>query len=41
MKKEFNIDEYIKKYDIDKVLFIGNAGFYISDEFMLNVMEVK
>ena len=33
MNKEFNYEEYIEKYEIDKVLFIGNINYYISQEF--------
>lgn len=35
MKKKFNIDDYLKEYNIDKVLFIGNIGFYVSSDFIL------
>ena len=35
MDKEFNFDEYIKKYNIEKVLFIGNVDFYTMEEFMI------
>lgn len=35
MKKEFDFEEYIKKYKIKKVLFIGNIYFYTMKEFMI------
>lgn len=35
MNKDFDIGEYIKKYDVDKVLFIGNVDFYTMEEFMI------
>lgn len=30
----FILDEYLKKYDIDEVLFLGNIRFYSSNEFI-------
>ncbi len=35
MNKEFNINEYINDYNINKVLFIGNVDFYTMEEFMI------
>ncbi len=34
MGEEFNITEYMKKHDIDKVLLIGNIDFFINEEFV-------
>lgn len=36
MKKDFDFDYYVKKYKIDKVLFIGNVDFYTMSQFMIN-----
>lgn len=36
MKKDFDFEFYKKKYNINKVLFIGNLDFYTSDEFIIN-----
>lgn len=36
MNKEFNFKYYKEKYNINKVLFIGNVDFYVMDEFMVN-----
>lgn len=36
MNKEFSFSEYVKKYDIDKVLFIGNVDFYTLETFLIN-----
>ena len=33
MGKPFSIDEYMKMHKIDKVLFIGNHGFFVQKEF--------
>lgn len=35
MGKEFDFDNYIKKYNINKVLFIGNVDFYSMEQFMI------
>ena len=34
MEKDFDISEYMKKHDIDKILLIGNIDFFISEEFV-------
>lgn len=39
MDKEFNLSYYVNKYDIHKVLFIGNIIFFTSDEFLINIGE--
>ena len=39
MEKEFDFDDYIKKYNISKVLFIGNVDFYTMEEFMIKGVE--
>lgn len=36
MNKKFNIKEYINKYQINKVLFIGNLNFYTAEGFNIN-----
>jgi len=36
MNKEFSFDDYVKKYNIDKVLFIGNMDFYTLSNFLIN-----
>lgn len=36
MNKEFLFNDYVKKYDIDKVLFIGNVDFYTLSDFLVN-----
>lgn len=36
MKKDFDFEFYKKKYNINKVLFIGNVDFYTNDEFIIN-----
>lgn len=33
MGEPFDYEDCLKKYDIDKVLFIGNINFWLSDEF--------
>lgn len=33
MGNKFNYEEYLKEYNIDKVLFIGNINYWVSDEF--------
>ncbi len=35
MNKNFSIGDYLKKYNINKVLFIGNINFYNSDDFLI------
>lgn len=35
MKKDFDFQYYKQKYNINKVLFIGNVDFYVMDEFMV------
>lgn len=35
MKEEFNIDEYIKRNDIDILLILGDIGVYTSEDFDL------
>lgn len=35
MNREFDFEEYIKKYKIDKVLLIGNVDFYTMEEFFI------
>lgn len=37
MGQDFNISEYIEKNEIDKVLFIGNLDYFVSEEFALEV----
>lgn len=37
MNKKFNYSEYLEKYDVDKVLFIGDVYFFTSGEF--NVID--
>lgn len=39
MKKEFDLKYYIKKYNINKVLFIGNLSFFTMEDFMINLGE--
>lgn len=39
MNKEFNIKQFIKDHNIDKVLFIGNIDFYILEKFNLKQEE--
>lgn len=39
MGKNFNFDEYIKKYNISKVLFIGSVNFYAMSEFIIEGVE--
>ncbi len=34
MGESFNITEYMKKHNIDKVLLIGNIDFFINEEFV-------
>lgn len=33
MGNKFNYEEYLKEYNIDKVLFIGNINYWVSEEF--------
>lgn len=35
MGSSFDIDQYIRENGIDRVLFIGNLDFYLSEDFML------
>ena len=35
MGKPFRLREYLEENDIDRVLFIGNVGFYTMEEFMV------
>lgn len=35
MGKDFNFEQYLKEYNIQKVLFIGNVDFYTMSEFMI------
>ena len=35
MKKDFDFQYYKQKYNINKVLFIGNVDFYVMNEFMV------
>lgn len=39
MKKEFDFDYYVKNYDIDEVLFIGDYTFFTSEKFLINTGE--
>ena len=34
---KFNLDNYIKKNKINKILFLGDINFYISDVFMIDM----
>lgn len=34
--KEFKFQEFLKEYDIDKVLLIGNIDYFVLETFMLN-----
>ena len=36
MQKDFDFQYYKEKYNINKVLFIGNVDFYVMDEFMVD-----
>lgn len=36
IKKDFDFQYYKEKYNINKVLFIGNVDFYVSDIFMID-----
>ena len=33
--KPFSFDKYVRENEIDKVLFIGNYGFFVQDEFIV------
>ena len=35
MGHEFDLNQYVKENAIDKVLFIGNSGFWMSTDFMI------
>lgn len=37
--KEFDIIEYVSKYKIDNIIFMGNTGFFASYEFDIKVGE--
>ena len=37
--EKFTLNYYLKKYNINKILFVGDDSFYASEDFLINIEE--